>query len=90
MIFQIPLYSFLFAYFAFLAIFLIFIAINFYHIFSSGTLTMINFFVTIFVLGVAIFGLFGTHQLLVDTDWQQPITIFNSAWITGVIPESSL
>lgn len=90
MILEIPLYVFLFTYFGFLTIFFIFIAVNFYHIFSSGILTIVNFVITIFVLGVTIFGLFGTHKLLLDTDWQQPVTVFNSNWITGAIPESSL
>lgn len=90
MIFQIPLYIFLFTYFAFLVIFAFFIIINFYHIFSSGVLTVVNLTITIFVLGATVFGLFGTQQLLVDTDWQQSVTLFNSAWVTGAIPESSL
>ena len=73
----IPLYAFLFTYFAFLFIFAIFIAINFYHIFSSGVIAIVNFIVTAFILIITIFTLFGTYQLLAGTDWQQSVTLLN-------------
>ncbi len=87
MILTLPLYIFLFLYFAFLAIFMLFVIINFHHIISSGTLTLTNFFFTVLIAAITIFILFGTYQLLQGTDWQQSVVIFNSQWISGVFPE---
>lgn len=84
---SLPLYIFLFAYFGFLLIFTVFVAINFYHIVSSGTLTSANFFVTIFSAVTTIFILFGTYQLLQGTDWQMAVTLFDLNWFSLVIPE---
>ncbi len=90
MIIALPLYLFLFIYFGFLAIFVLFVVINFYHIVSSGVLTVVNFVVTVLIAAVTVFALFGTYQLLKDTDWKQSVTIFDSSWITNTFPESSL
>ena len=88
MILAIPLYFFLFLYFGFLALFIAFVVINFYHIVASGTMTLASFVITFLTATATIFILFFTHQLLRDTDWQQPVTLFNSAWITNTLPAS--
>lgn len=90
MLITLPLYLILFIYFGFLFVFGLFIGINFYHIVSGGILTKANFIITALIIGTTIFTLFGTYQLLQNTDWQQRITLFDSAWITNTIPETSL
>lgn len=89
MIFQIPLYVFLFIYFGFLAVFALFVIINFFHILNSGSLTLVNFCVTVSMAAITVFALFGTFSLLQGTDWQQTIIIFDSAWFGGTLSNSS-
>lgn len=61
--------------------------INFYHIFKSGILTFTNFLITVLIAAATVFILFGTYQLLQDTDWQQTITLFDLAWFAEILPE---
>ncbi|MBP7992438.1 MAG: hypothetical protein KAZ30_02160 [Candidatus Magasanikbacteria bacterium] len=91
MILQAPLYVFLFTFFGFLVIFGFFIAVNFYHIFSSGTITLWSFIITVSILAATIFILFGTFQALSEIDWQQPVTLLNiGGGANDFFPESSL
>lgn len=87
MIITLPLYIFLFTYFAFLLIFAVFVVINFYHVIHSGTLTLVNFLVTVLCAAATVFILFATYQALQGTDWQQAITLFDLNWFSKVIPE---
>lgn len=89
MIIQLPLYVFLFIYFAFLAIFALFVVINFFHIYSSGTLTLVNFCVTVSIAAITVFILFATFQSLQGTDWQQTLHLFNPQWFGGTQLDSS-
>lgn len=68
---SIPLYYFLFAYFAFLAIFATLIFINLSHLFHTGTLTMFSFLITLFVLAFAAIVIWATWNFLGDVNWQQ-------------------
>ena len=81
----IPLYTVLFIYFTFMAIVLLFVHINVMHIFHSGSLTFVSFAFTFFVTVFIIINFFYTVNLLLGTDWQQPLTIWNSNWITNTL-----
>lgn len=81
----IPLYAVLFIYFAFLLVFLIFLSIDISHIFHSGALTFVSFIFTFFIAIFVIGNFFLTYNLLIGTDWQQPVTIWNSAWISNTL-----
>lgn len=81
----IPLYTMLFIYFAFLAVVFIFGYINVTHIFHSGSLTFVSFAFTFFIGAFTIVNLFYTSSLLFNVDWQQPLTVWNSSWITTAL-----
>lgn len=84
--FTIPLYSFLFIYAGFLLIFLIFSLINVFHITGTGTLTLTSFFVTFIVSALTVLIFYATWYFLQGTDWQTPVTVWNSSWISTAIP----
>jgi len=68
---SIPLYIFLFIYFAFLAVFCFFSIMNILHMFQTGGLTFFSFLVTFAVSAVSIYVIFFTYAFLRDVDWQQ-------------------
>ena len=68
-----PLYILLFAYLAFLGVFVVFIFIHIYHIFMSASFTIISFVASFFIFILTILTLYGTGYLLQDTDWNQPL-----------------
>lgn len=76
----IPLYTLLFLYLLVLAIFAVFMVINFYHIVISGSFTFVSFIVSFFTIVLTVLTLYFTIILLVDVDWSAPITVFNAAW----------
>ncbi len=80
----IPLYSLLVIYAVFLIVFVIFFAINFFHIILTGTTSFSSFLVTLFVTAFFALIIFGTWYLLQSTDWTQQITIWNSSWLGGL------
>ena len=86
----IPLYTILFIYFGFLTLFGIFSFVNLGHIFHSGALTFVSFIFTIFVALFVIANFVLTFNLLLGTDWQQPVTIWNSAWISTSLNMNNL
>lgn len=79
---SVPIYIFLFIYFAFLAVFVFYSLVNIYHLVSTGALTMVSFVATFFVSALSVIVLFFTWQFLQNADWQQPITIWNNEWIS--------
>ena len=81
----IPLYTVLIAYFAFMAIILLFIHINVMHVFHSGSLTFVSFAFTFFVTVFIIVNFFYTLSLLYSADWQQPLTLWNGNWISSTL-----
>lgn len=91
---SIPLYIFLLLYLLFLAVFVSFMLIMLYHILSTGSLTMVSFFISFFVLASTVLILYGTSELLLqaDIDWRQGVTLFNASWIVdafGGVPDSA-
>lgn len=72
---SIPLYIFLFIYFAFLAIFCFFSIVNILHMFQTGGLTFFSFVVTFGVTAVSIYVIFFTYVLLRDVSWQQKLEL---------------
>jgi hypothetical protein len=78
-----PLYIFLFAYFIFLAIFVSFSMINFYHIVATASFTLSSFMISFFVFAITILTLYMTYTLLVDVNWQQTFLLFDTGWFTG-------
>lgn len=76
-----PLYVFLFIYLGFLLFFTVFIFINFTHLFHTGTFTLASFLVSFFFLAYTAIVLWGTWNFLQTVDWQQPVVIWNNAWL---------
>jgi hypothetical protein len=72
-----PLYSLLFIYFLFLAIFVIFFLTNLYHIFEAAAFSKISFFFTFLIFAFAAVTIFFTFDLLSGIDWQQQVIIYN-------------
>lgn len=81
---SIPLYIFLFIYFAFLAIVAVFLFVDLLHIFKTGTLSIISFIATILALGIFTAILFATWYFLQNVDWQQTLIIWNSDWLKSI------
>ena len=81
---SIPLYIFLFVYFAFLAIVAVFLFVDLLHIFQTGTLSIISFIATILALGIFTAILFATWYFIQNVDWQQTLTIWNSDWLRSI------
>ncbi len=84
MMITLPLYILLFAYFGFLAIFVIFAFINLLHIVRTGSMTMASFVITFICFAATIFTLFATWTLLQGVDWQERALIWDSAWFSGI------
>jgi len=82
---SVPLYFFLFFYFAFLVVFLAFSTINFYHIVTTASFTMASFITSFFIFTLTILTLYFTWYLLQDIDWQTLVPLFNKAWLEGVL-----
>jgi len=80
----IPLYTLLFAYLIFLAIFLIFSMINFYHIIMTASFTFASFVVTFIIFTLTVLTFYFTWSLLVDIDWKAPLIVFNSDWFSDI------
>jgi len=80
-----PLYIFLFIYFAFLLVFLFFAIVNTLHMMQTGGISMVSFFVTFLVFVIVCVTFFLTWFFLQGTDWQQTIKIFDNAWISNTI-----
>lgn len=85
----IPLYSFLILYFIFLIIFFIFSLINVAHITSTGSLTLASFLVTFIVGALCALIFYGAWYFLQGVYWQTPITIWNTDWISSILPFNS-
>ena len=79
----IPLYVFLFLYFIFLAVFLSFSIINFYHIIVTASFTISSFTISFFILALTVLTLYLTGTLLVDINWQTTVMVFDSSWFSG-------
>jgi len=77
----IPLYVFFFIYLAFLIFYFSFALIDIGHLVRTGALTGVSFvFAFIFIaLTILILGL--TWGFLAGTAWQQPVIIWNNAWL---------
>jgi len=81
----IPLYSFLFIYFAFLAIFVAFSMMNFYHVVMTASFTLSSFIITFFIFTLTVLTLYFTWTLLTPVDWQTQVKLFDSGWLTGSV-----
>ena len=86
MLITLPLYILFFLYLIFLAIFAGFSIVNIYHVVATGTFTLPSFLITFFISALTVVTLYFTWYLLQDINWQQPMTLFDSAWIAGVFP----
>lgn len=80
----IPLYIILFIYFGYLAVFVVFSLLNFYHIISTASFTMASFIISFFVFTLTFLTLYFTWQLLLDVDWKMTINLFNLEWFNGI------
>ena len=80
----IPLYTFLFVYLVFLAIFTVFSMINLYHIIMTASFTLASFFTTFIIFAIVVLVFYFTWLFLQGVNWQTPVTLFNSEWISGI------
>lgn len=80
----IPLYTLLFLYLIFLAIFAVFSLINIYHIIMSASFTLASFVMTFFIFTLTVLTLYYTWHLLLEVDWRAPIVVFNVDWVIGI------
>jgi len=75
-----PLYTLLFIYFLFLAVFVVFILINLYHILEAQIFSTATFLVTFFVISASLLIVYFTWEILSAVDWQQQVVLFNPNW----------
>ncbi|MBT3418904.1 MAG: hypothetical protein HOC34_01720 [Candidatus Magasanikbacteria bacterium] len=80
----IPFYIFLLLYLLFVGAFAIFLFINLFHIFDSASLTLASFIFTFFIFALTILVLFFTWELVSAISLTEPVTIFDSTWISRV------
>ncbi len=73
----IPLYALLIIYFIYLLVFLLFSAINVYHIFASASYNFPSIVMTVTLGCFTIITLYLTVYLLIDVNWFSNITLFN-------------
>ncbi|MBI2444573.1 MAG: hypothetical protein HYV42_05040 [Candidatus Magasanikbacteria bacterium] len=85
-----PLYIFLFVYLGFLLFFAVFFAINVGHFSHTGTFTLGSFLATFLLLAATAIILWSTWWLLQGVDWQQPLPIWNNAWLGNVFPSQEI
>ena len=69
----IPLYSLLFVYVIFLAVFFVFLLINLYHIIMTASLTLVSFFMIFFIFSASFLTLYLTWYFLQGTNWGQTL-----------------
>lgn len=86
----VPLYVFLFLYFGFLLFFATFLVIGFSQLVHTGAFTLASFLVSFFFLAYTAVVLWGTAGLLAGLDWQQPVTVWNSAWLGNVFSKQEI
>jgi len=82
--FTIPLYYFLFLHAFFLLVFFVFLFINISHLAHTGAFTFISYSFTFLILILSVITLLATWQALLGTNWNQPITLFNTEWIKHI------
>jgi hypothetical protein len=73
----ISLQLFLYIYCAFIAIYLIFVLFNLYHLIKFGFLTFGNVFISFIFIGVTVILLFFSFVYINTIDWTQSFTIFD-------------
>lgn len=85
----IPLYSFLFVYWLFVALFVFFMLVNLYHIISTASFTLPSFLFTFFIFAGTTLVLYGTFMVLGDAgiDWQTRVVLFHPDWLGNVFTQ---
>jgi hypothetical protein len=73
-----PLYFLLIPCALFVVIYVIFFLINLYHLVVYTTPSLTGFVMTFFFLGGVAYIVFITYNLLLGTDWQQPLNLLNN------------
>ncbi len=89
MIITIPLYIILFIYLAYISILGIFSFINFSHLYHNGALTVVSFFTTFLIITLVVATIFFTFILLNEVDWRQPLTLWNSDWVSSALTSAN-
>lgn len=79
----ISLYVILFLYLFFLLAFAIFTLVNIGHLVSTGTFTTTSFAMTFLFVAFSITVLVLTAIQITQFDWQQQVTIWDPAWLSG-------
>lgn len=81
----IPLYIFLIIFFLFLIVFGLFFLINIGHLFQTAALTFASVLVAILLISASLLVLWGAWYMLSDVNWQQSVTIFDTAWFGNLL-----
>jgi hypothetical protein len=68
----------------------LFFLINIGHLFQTAALTASSIFVALLLLGTSLLVIWGTAYLLTGVDWQQSVTVFDTAWIGNVFSFTTL
>jgi len=73
---EIPLYIFLFVYFALVFVSALYILFNFYHLFRFGSLDVETVFASFLFLAILTIIIFSSYQEIIKINWRQPIFSF--------------
>ena len=79
----VPLYFTLFLLLFFLLAWTVLMIINLNHLLRTGTFNFTSFLITVILIIFSAAVLLSTFLLLKDTNWQEPITLWNSAWMVA-------
>lgn len=80
-----PLSIFLYIYFAFLAIWSVFVLTSLFHILKFGVKNIITFSVTVIFIAVAIFLLLGSYLFISGIEWDASVTIFDGLFKNTIL-----
>ena len=82
---EIPLYTFLFLYFLYLALFAALYLVIIYHIAASASLTFASFVMSFFIFAATTLTLYATMQLLVDADWRHVVATLDLQFLKSIV-----
>jgi|GEM_PF-1242628 len=87
----IPLYIFLFVYFALIFVSLIYVIFNFYHLFRFGSLETMTVFASFLFLAILIIIVFCSYQEIIKINWQNPIVVIHiPEFIYKIVPQGEI
>ncbi|MFH1188197.1 MAG: hypothetical protein V1688_05080 [bacterium] len=75
---QISLMLFLYIYYGFLAVYLVFVTANLYHLIKFGFLTFGNVLISFLFIAITVILIYCSLALVRTVDWNYTFTIFNT------------